>query len=369
MSHALILVPNHPAFYPHVERHASALRKRFERVTVLAVFAPNEVLPSLDGVDYVSGANDFPQGPVGFLRWMLFVGKFVRKHHFAAIEAIDPPNLIPAAFALLLRKTHLVYFSMEIFPDTPALARKPLKRMVWALLERCAVKRAQKVLTVNRSVANHLQKTLSLAHIGVVRSTPSQQVPAKDDGSLRTMCGISAHDILLVYQGFLEPGRGVVDLANALRKRPNVHFAIMGFGPLQETIVARAHAQANIHFCGKHPFERLMQLAQGANAGVVWIEPLSPSYRLALPGKLFEYVQNGLPMLGSPLPEIKGHIESFGIGEVAANFSEESLLAALDRLCTKIQSHAYEPALRNAKDQLCWEREQESLLNAFAECF
>jgi len=366
VSHALILVPNHPAFYPHAERHASALRKCYDRVTVYSVFAKTDVLPILDGVDYVSGASEFPQGSAGFLRWMISAWKFIRKHRFDAVEAIDPPNLVPAAIALLFRKTKLVYFSMEIFPETPALAHRPLKRMVWTWLERVAVKRANQTLTVNRSVADYLQKSLSLAHIGVVRSMPPQQMVERD-GSLRKMCGLGEQDFLLVYQGYLEPGRGIEMLANALQERANMHFAIMGLGPLQATIEARANTQANIHFCGKHPFERLMLLAAGADAGVVWIEPLSTSYRLSLPGKLFEYVQNGLPMLGSPLPEIKSHIQKYEIGEVAEDLSQRAMLIALDCLYEKIRNQAYPVALAKAKEQLCWEREQESLLHAFGE--
>ena len=367
MSHALIIVPNHPAFYPHVARHANALLTRFDQVTVLAVFAAKDVLPSLPRVTYVSAGEQVPQGPRGFLRWMRTVCSFVRKHDFTAVEAIDPPNLIPAALALALRKTRLVYFSMEIFPETPALATRPLKRNVWKLLEWLAVRRADAVLTVNCSVADYLQKSLAVKSINVVRSIPELRPSPVRTGELRALCGVDDSAMLFVYQGFLEPGRGLEPLAEALRLRPNIHFAIMGYGPLQAKLEHIASVQNNIHFCGAHPFVRLMELAADADAGVVWSEPLSASYRLSLPGKLFEYVQNGLPMLGSPMPEIQSHILQYKLGEVAKDFSLEATLQALDTLCVKISQNAYAHALTEAKNILCWEQEQVVLTHAFEE--
>jgi glycosyltransferase involved in cell wall biosynthesis len=362
---ALLFVPNHPAFYPHIVRHAQALRTKYARVVVGAVFRPGDALPSLDGVEWVSCADCLPAGVMGFLRLMKNVWRVSRDFKCVAIEAVDPPCLIPAALASLFRPTRLVYFSMEIFAETPALANKFWKRLVWKRLEILAVRRAQSVLTVNRSVATRLQKLLGIPSVKVVRSVPYQSPFATSSGALRAKCGIGATEFLLLYQGHLEKGRGIEFVANCLRKRPAVHFAVMGFGPLGATIEGIAQSQANLHFCGAHPFETLMSLAQDASAGVVWIEPIAESYRLSLPGKIFEYVQSGLPVLGSPLPEIAGHIQTHGIGEVGEEFSEAAFLRALDSLCENVRQGTYANSLAQARLELCWEREQAQLLEAF----
>jgi hypothetical protein len=365
--HALLIVPNFPAFYPHIARHAQALSTRYDAVTVLAVFAPRDPLPTLANVQFVSCSPRIPSGVGEFLQLMFNVYHYVRSHSFDAIEAVDPPCLIPAALALLLKKTHLVYFSMEIFPDTPALAFKPIKRLFWATAERLAVLRAQQVLTVNQSVARVLENTLRVSHVGVVRSMPERHTRSEPtNGALRRLCNIDPEAQLLVYQGHLEAGRGLEFVAEALQKRPQVHLAVMGFGPMQSWMQDRATKQANIHYCGAHPFEQLMILARDANAGLVWIEPISQSYRLSLPGKVFEYVQAGLPVLGSPLAEIRLHVQQYGIGEVAESQSQDDFLLALDALFAKIAISAYASNIKTAQTILCWEHEQLQLLQAFA---
>lgn len=365
MTKALLILPNHPSYYPHVERHARTLRKRYDQVDVLAIFAPGDLLPALDGVSYYPLAQKHAKGILGFLALMWRVVRFLSQGGWAVIEAIDPPCLIPAAWALRKKNIRLVYFSMEVFPETPALAQKPLRRWIWKKLEAWAAQRADFVFTVNESVAFVLEQNLGREPIGVVRSMPLQQNPRKGTGELRRLCGVAPGDFLLVYQGHLEAGRGLDFAADCLQQRPDVHLAILGFGPWETWAIERAQVQSNIHYCGAHPFGRLMDLAADADAGLVWIEPVSTSYRLSLPGKLFEYAHNQLPMLGSPLPEIERHILEYGLGEVGSDFQEESFLQALDRLIFGVRAQCYLSMLERARQELCWEREQDALLRAF----
>lgn len=366
LQRALLVVPNHPLFYPHILRHALALRTRFPEVDVLAVFAPTDTLPELDGVHWYASAPRFAHGFLEFSLQMLRVAAHLLRHSYHSVEAVDPPSLIPAALTLLFRRTRLVYFSMEIFPDTPAIAYKPCKRWIWKILEFCAVRRTQATLTVNQSVAVHLQSALLLQKIGVVRSMPERLPALKPNGELRRRCCLGQDDFLLIYQGSLEQGRGLEFVCDCLRQRPDIHLAILGMGPLEAWAKERAAEQKNVHFCGAFPFERLMVLAKDANAGLVWIEPLSESYRLSLPGKIFEYTQSGIPMLGSPLPEIQSHIQRHGLGEVAAAWTGDALLQALDLLRERSCAYFYKTSLAQAKEDLCWEKEQAHLLEAFS---
>jgi len=367
MSLCLVLVPNHPAFYPHVARHASALRTLFDRVVVVAVFALGDELPKLDGVEFVCGATSFPAGVRGFFQWMKSIHALVRMYKADAVEAIDPPCLIPAALALRGRNTSLVYFSMEIFSQTPALAKRPLRRTIWSMLERLAVRRASRVLTVNESVAKVLEHQLHQSRVGVVRSVPPRQNHVVRSGILRQQLGLNADDFLLVYQGHLEPGRGLEPVIEFMHKRPHMHFVILGFGPLQTWCEEQAKLFGNVHYAGAHPFPQLMALAADADAGLVWIAPLSESYRLSLPGKVFEYTQNGLPILGSSLPEISRVIQEYTLGEVSSDWSETAFLQSLDALQVGISQGKYRLGLERAKQELCWEVEQNSLLAAFGE--
>ena len=103
----------------------------------------------------------------------------------------------------------------------------------------------------------------------------------------------------------------------------------------------------------------LMSLSGHANAGIVWIEPLAKSYELSLPGKLFEYVQCGLPVLGTPLPEIKRHVTDYNLGVVSDGFTKVDFQNAVKKLQANITG--YKLAVELAKDKLCFENERKIL--------
>lgn len=366
-SKGVLAVLADPRFYPHVERHLYALLQVCEQVEVLAVFPPG-VLPAQERVKYVSVAQELPQGVVAFARCMRTFYRLLKDSHAGLVEAVDPPALFPAALALGGKSSRLVYFSMEIYPELPSLAARPCKRRLWAALERWGARRAQSILSVNASVASVISGNLGLVPVGVVRSIPwklSVNSVKNAPHSLRSRCSVGPAVPLLVYQGVVENGRGLQALADALQSRPQVHLAVMGFGPLCDWVRSRAQTQANIHFLGAFPFDELLTLTREASAGVVCIEPLSSSFRLSLPGKLFEYVGCGLPVLGSPLPEIATHIYDAGVGEVASTHSAQDIGAALDRLLQGVETERYTKALRLAGERWNWETESKALVAAY----
>lgn len=365
MSKVLLLFPNHPGYYPHVARHVQALKGLYSEVIVGAVFKIGDPLPQIQGLQYYSLAQEFPAGVMGFVRFMVAVRKLILHLKPDAIEAVDPPCLIPAAELSKQLSFKLVYFSMELFTDTPALVHKPIKRSVWGILEKYAVQKAHKVLTVNASVAQALRQKFSLAQVGVVRSMPFRSPWRPKDPWMRKKFAIAPDQFALVYQGHLEPGRGIEKFVELLPQRPSVHLVVMGLGPLADWVKAQAEVVPNLHFAGAFPFDELMVKASGADAGLVWIEPFSESYRISLPGKIFEYVQNELPVLGSPLPEIRTHITVGEVGEVASGFSDMAILKALDTLCVNSKAKVYAPGLQRARNEWCWEQEQIHLRRAF----
>lgn len=355
-----------PRYYPHVERHLYALLQVCEQVEVLAVFPVQDAMPSHARVRYTSVAEALPGNMGGFARNMKNIFCHLRRIRADLVEAIDPPALVPAALFQITHAFRLVYFSMEIFPELPSLVHRPLKRWIWRVLEQWSARRAQAVLSVNTSVAAVISHNLGNRPVGVVRSIPWTQAAAPlPPPGLRERCAIASDAPLLVYQGVVEDGRGLVPLADVLRDRPGVHLAIMGYGPLAKWVRSRAMEQANIHFLGTFPFNELMLLSREATAGVVCIEPLSRSFELSLPGKLFEYVGNGLPVLGSPLPEIAAHIKNAGVGEVASSWSVADLGTALDKLLKGIADGCYTEPLRHAAAEWNWEKESEKLCQAY----
>lgn len=360
--HLVLIFVQDPQYYPHIERHVQALRPHFAQITVL--LPVNYAKAPTAGVKYVALGRGLPQGVKGFGQFMLRVARWLLRHSWDLCQAVDPPCLFPAALVAQIKRKPLVYFSMELFQLVPALAHKPRKRRFWYALEKFGIARSDRVLTVNRSVANYLQQLFTVPQISVVRSIPHPPAVAQPV-DLRAHFGIAATDLILIYQGALEPGRGLEFACAALQQRPAVHLVVLGLGELSGWVTQRAAVQDNVHFAGAFPFAELMRWAAGADAGLVWIEPIAESYRLSLPGKLFEYVHNSIPVLASPLPEIATVVNHFNVGEVAAGFSEAEFLAAWDQLAAGIRAQKYLNPLQVARQELNWERESQVLVEAY----
>jgi len=117
-----------------------------------------------------------------------------------------------------------------------------------------------------------------------------------------------------------------------------------------------------IHFNELHP------ITQQAALGMSLEEDRGASYHFALPNKLFDYIQAGIPVLVSDLPEMKRVVEDYGVGEVL-RLEERNGEALAKRVRSMVEGDRWEAYQQNSlryREELCWENEQHRLL-AFIE--
>jgi glycosyltransferase involved in cell wall biosynthesis len=88
------------------------------------------------------------------------------------------------------------------------------------------------------------------------------------------------------------------------------------------------------------------------------------SYYYALPNKLIEYVQAGLPVIASDLPEIRSIMQTFNIGWKANDVSE--LITVLDHFETLKNDKNLKEGLKKAAQVLNWHNEKNRLLEIYA---
>ena len=106
-------------------------------------------------------------------------------------------------------------------------------------------------------------------------------------------------------------------------------------------------------------------MTREAKLGLSLEEDLGASYHFALPNKLFDYLQAGLPVLVSALPEMKAVVSEYKVGEVLqANEREAEKLAAQIRTLCENES-LYQELVANcvkAGRVLNWENEKAKLV-------
>ena len=297
-------------------------------VTAVQTAPPRDraALPAGVGLRVVPAGGS---GPRAFWRAHRAVRAAVRVTPAALYLASDLYTLPALAEAARLHGGALVYDSRELYAALDSSAGRPWVSAVWRAVERRYVGRADAVLTVGDAIADRLAQTYGVARPTVLYNAP-EPVAGQDRRVLAAALGLPDDGrVVLLYQGLFREGRGLPALVEATRAVDGVRLVMIGEGALADDLRA-----LGTDLGGRlvlHPFvppDRLAALTPGADLGACLIEPLTESLRLSLPNKLFEYLAAGVPVIASPLPEIRA-VLSRGAGVLADPSSPAAVADAL----------------------------------------
>lgn len=311
-----------------------------------------------------------------------FLWKFIALHgiKYHKVIANDLPTL---RSAIMLKKKglcqSLVYDAHEIYTETikqffPGQAEMSLlKRGIVKILtqlmvsfgtyyEKKALKQVDAMMTVNESLAGFFARKYKIKKPSVVRSIPATPLRKVQPVDLRKNFQWPGNSIILLYQGALNPGRGIGTSIEALSHLPdNYKMVIIGDGPLKSSFEEMTEAMRltdRIKFIGQVPNNQLASYTQGADIGLCLIEPINLSKQFSLPNKIFEYIHAGIPVLGSDLPEIRQIISQYRCGE-ASSFDVNELVVQIK----KTHKNSYRDGIQEAQKALKWENEKQKLLS------
>lgn len=243
---------------------------------------------------------------------------------------------------------------------------RPIGRVVDAVMERRLAPSADAVITVSPSIARWLEQKYRLrGRVHVVRNTPYRRVEKPMSGLL----GRRAGEQVVVYTGRFTSGRGLEDMIKALANLPN-HVVLVAVGYGDEDYVTSLRALARrqgvlhrVRLIDAVPPKDVPAAIADGDLALVAIEPTCLSYRFALPNKLFEAVQAGVPVVASDLPDIADLVSRYGLGRRFRPGDPRELAKAVSEVLA--DPHAARSATTRAADELCWEREVRSLLSCY----
>ena len=82
----------------------------------------------------------------------------------------------------------------------------------------------------------------------------------------------------------------------------------------------------------KMAYERMMAYTRNADLGLTLDKDTNLNYRFSLPNKLFDYMNAGLPVLATDLPEVAGIVREYDLGIVLPEASPETIAQAVRKL-------------------------------------
>ena len=278
------------------------------------------------------------------LNWRLF--SYLLFHKFDVALANDLDTLTGVSLAARLKRRSVVYDSHEYFTELPELVGRPKKRKIWLKAEQMFVPHVFAAYTVCDSLAAIYSEKYSKP-FGVVRNLPYRKENAP-----------STKRNVVMYQGALNVGRGIDLMIDSMQYLPDWELWIAGGGDVEADLRQRAEASdygQRIKFLGRLSPDKLRTVTCQAKVGLSVEEDMGLNYHYALPNKLFDYIQAGVPVVVADLPEMRKVVEDYGVGEVLTERTAEVLAQTISRVMAN--AAAYEPHLQQAAEQLCWENE------------
>ena len=275
------------------------------------------------------------------------------------LVANDLDTIIPNYLISQKKQLPWVYDSHEIFTEMPSIQGRWTQK-IWRAIEKYCVPKTQYMMTANESYAEWYQKTYNLTKPLAIRNLPKKI----EDSHLKI---IENNPKIILYQGAINPSRGIDKVIRAMEKIDNAELWIAGNGPKLEEykkLCSQIHLTNKVKFLGKlHPNE-LREITQKADVGLSIEENNGLSYYYSLPNKISDYIQSRVPVVCSDFPEMRKITNQYSIGEVINNHSPEELAGKIKHVLSLGKAHYYAELQRAAND-LCWENETQKLLDFY----
>jgi glycosyltransferase involved in cell wall biosynthesis len=228
------------------------------------------------------------------------------------------------------------------------------------------------IIIVSPPLVEEMQRRYGGPRADVIRSVPKYQVAPTSD-RLRQTLGLSATTRIALYQGYVQPNRGLDLLVRSAKYlAPGNVIVVMGDGPSKaalQQLVAQEGVGDRIKLLPLVPYAELLSWTASADIGLNVLPPdYSPSIYYCLPNKLFEYLMAGLPVLTSRLPAVAEVIRQYDVGQVVDSLDPVTVAEAINALLadTEARARMRANALAAARDSLNWEIESQRLVQLYA---
>ena len=304
----------------------------------------------------------FTKGPLFYMFFNLRLFLLLLFKSSDLYFANDLDTLLPNYLLAKLKKKPLIYDSHEIFCEVPELQRTPLKKKIWQKLEKTIVPKIKYCITVNNSIAGYFQKLYGTKFIAVRNIPPTPSITLFKS---RIELGLPSDKKIILLQGAgINIDRGAEELVEAMQYLDNALLLIIGSGDVWQRLEKRAaQLPEKIMLIKRLPKDELLHYTHNADIGISIDKNNNLNYRYSLPNKLFDYLQMGLPVLSSNLPEIAAIISNYNAGEFITGYEPKVLAENIQKMLNSTSLPLYRRNALAAAAELTWDKEKQQLLN------
>lgn len=273
-------------------------------------------------------------------------------------------DTLPIAFVVKQfynKKIKVVYDAHE--HETERWHQSSFDKKVLKYVEKFFLKYVDEVITVSQPIANDYVKLYNIKQPTLIFNTPQKIEITKKD-IFRERFNIPKEHVIFLYQGGLQPRRGILEFYELIKNKEQTSYIIMGFGELKERILELTKTSKNLYFLDAVSPDVLLDYTSSADIGVCIEENLCKSWDYALPNKLFEYSMVGLPVIVSGLSELKRFVNENKNGYVIEDIFDQN---EFDKLFPKIIKTYKDktPYIKKIRDEYNWQNQEKRLLELY----
>ncbi|WP_317899149.1 glycosyltransferase [Aurantibacillus circumpalustris] len=305
----------------------------------------------------------FKSGPLFYLFFnlRLFLSLLFKKSDLLYSNDLD--TLLPNFLVSRLKRIPLIYDSHELFCEVPELQNSKLKRKIWLSIESWIVPKLKMCITVNDSIARIFSEKYKVPFTAIrnISDYPNDFV-AKSREELKLPLD---KKIILLQGAGINVDRGAEELIDAMEYIDQAILIIIGSGDVWENLKEKIVVQNLSHkikLIYKIPKTGLMHYTHNADLGLSIDKNTNLNYYYSLPNKVFDYINAGVPLLASHLPEIEKIIKEYNVGDFITDHLPLNIAAKINELLSSHKLITYKENCLKAKSELNWTSEKLKLI-------
>jgi len=244
--------------------------------------------------------------------WRIF--RLLKNKHVKCLNCHSLPVLPLCVFLKYSKKAKLIYDTHELETETAGLAG--VHKFFSKLVESLFIRSVDEIIVVSEQISDWYRRKYRLNKVWVVKNVPyTLSGKIENTNLLKDTFQIPPDEILFIYLGIIGYGRGIKKLLNVFSQLDSSkHVVFMGYGEYVDLVKEFESKYPNIHYHHAVKPEDVIQYAAGADIGISFFENVCLSHFFVFPNKIFEYVNCGLPVIVSCLPNLINFVDEHGCG-------------------------------------------------------
>lgn len=278
--------------------------------------------------------------------------------------ANDLDTLLPNYLNKKLSGAILIYDSHELFCEVPELVHTPTKKRIWEKVEKSIVPKLKYCITVNKSIANWFEEKYKVK-FNVIRNIGNP--PTINKIKSREELGLPTDKKIVLIQGAgINIQRGAEETVEAFQYINDTVLHIIGGGDVIEQLkqmVKDLKLENKVFIKGKMSADELYHYTANVDLGLTIDKDNNINYHFSLPNKLFDFINAGVPILSTPLPEIKAVIDYYNIGDFIQSHEPKHIASKIEEMLNSAYYNTWKENTKKAKAENNWQEEKKVLAN------